>query len=84
MSQYTQCRMERKNKDGSKSIHVAFIPSEFAKVGRHIQIKDTDKDVWDDGWVVVDKGSSMSSEAADQQRGAHKAFATVLDRKKKR
>ncbi len=93
MGTYTQCEMRREVEGGGVQIHTAWIPTEFAKVGRHIQIREPREQSgclvgpekeWQDGWVVTERYTSMDREAIDQQRSAQKAFATKLDRKKKR
>ena len=87
MQSYTQCRMERAAEGGGKQIHTAFIPTSFAKVGRHIEILVDTEDgegKWSKGWVVIEKGSTMDSRALDAQRSAEKHFATKLDSKKRR
>lgn len=84
---YTQCKMERTNADGSKSTHVAFIPTSFAKLGRNIEFvsnPDDDEVIWSKGWVVIERGATQGRVAVDLQRGAQKAFATKLDSKKRR
>lgn len=84
-STYTQCRMERKNADGSKSIHTAFIPTSFAKIGRnvelHVSSPEDEEGTWSKGWVVVERGGTQSKAAVDLQRSARNTFATKLDRR---
>lgn len=53
---YKQARLTKNKKleDGTPYhiINTAFIPSEFAKVGKIVKIKKGEK--WDDGWKVTD------------------------------
>jgi len=79
--------MERKNADGSKSIHTAFIPTSFAKIGRNVELHFDTEDgegKWSTGWVVAERGGTMESTVLDTQRAAQRAFATKLDSKKRR
>lgn len=49
---YQQCELERKEKEST--IHtVAYIPEEFAAVGKVVKIKDKENDTWQDGWKVT-------------------------------
>jgi hypothetical protein len=52
---YTQCTMHKATETGTL-IDVAWIPSEFAHIGRHLVIRV--KGVWVSGWYVVSKGSA--------------------------
>lgn len=84
---YNQCKMERANADGSKTVHVAWIPSEFAKIGKHVEFlvdSDSDDEVWSKGWIVRERGAQQSRSALDQQRSARNSFAVKLDSKKRR
>lgn len=38
--------------DGGIQVHIAWIPEEFAKVGKVLKLKDPISGEWDDGWVV--------------------------------
>lgn len=44
---YTQCKLKKEN-----TYQTSWIPSEFAKVGKILKLKDEDTGVWTDGWVV--------------------------------
>ena len=57
---YTQCTLRRPTENGY-SVDTAWIPSEFAKVGKIIKIKQAD-DSWEDGWKVVSTGTTRSAE----------------------
>jgi hypothetical protein len=80
--------MERPCEGGGKQIHTAFIPTSFAKVGKHVEIlidsAEDDEGKWSRGWVVTERGSTMDSKALDLQRSAERSFATKLDSKKRR
>lgn len=83
---YTQCKMERKLPGGAKQTHVAFIPTNFAKVGRNIEIMmdGDDEGSWSEGWVVIERGATVDRVDLEKQRTAQKSFATKLDSKKRR
>jgi hypothetical protein len=51
---YAQCSM-RRIVDGSCVVTTSYIPTQFAKVGRVLKLKDSD-DRWVDGWVVETVG----------------------------
>jgi hypothetical protein len=46
---YTQCLLELETSEGVTT-QVSFIPSEYAKVGNIIQLKEND--IWTNGWLV--------------------------------
>lgn len=46
---YTQCLLELETSEGITT-QVSFIPSEYAKVGNIIQLKEND--IWTNGWLV--------------------------------
>lgn len=72
---YRQCRM--KHEDGR--VHTAWIPTEFAKVGRKIGIKNTKTDTWDEGWTVLEAyEGTINQERADANYANHKRFEEVL------
>ena len=83
---YTQCKMERKLASGGKQTHTAYIPSNFAKIGRNIEIMmdSDDEGSWSEGWVVVERGSTVDRVALELQRSAQKNFAGKLDKKQRR
>ena len=65
--QYTQVELRKGGDEHGDTTQVVWIPSQFAKVGRHLQLKKAD-DTWDDGWVVVERYSSQPGSALEQQR----------------
>jgi len=74
---YRQCVMEKQIENG-KRIHTAWIPTQFAKVGKKIGLKLEDES-WDEGWTVTLAGSQPKEmEFLDQQRDAHKRWDSVL------
>jgi hypothetical protein len=75
---YTQCKLEKKISSTSRLTETAWIPSNFAKIGRNIEIKVGEK--WDSGWVVIERYASANSAAMDTSRAAWKCFETVLTR----
>lgn len=44
---YTQCKLRKDN-----TYQTSWIPSEFAKTGKIIKLRDEDTDTWTDGWLV--------------------------------
>ena len=72
---YAQCTMERR--DGTAIIrHVAWIPSSFAKVGRHLDLKIGDD--WSGPWVVAERGGTMESDACEVKSREYKhAYASI-------
>lgn len=65
---YKQCKLQRKNIQT-----VAYIPSEFAKVGKVVQIKQEDGS-WDDGWTVLSASEAVPAKTVERGETAHKAF----------
>ena len=51
---YAQCAM-RRIVAGASVVTTSYIPTQFAKVGRVLKLKDSD-DRWVDGWVVETVG----------------------------
>jgi hypothetical protein len=50
---YTQCTLRKDN-----SYQTAFIPTKFATMNKVLKIKDENGN-WEDGWVVIGKGSTV-------------------------
>lgn len=74
---YRQCRMEKPTEKG-KLVHTAWIPSQFAKAGKVISLKNKDE-TWSGGWTVVSAGTSTKTvEDMDIQRDAQKRWESVL------
>jgi len=74
---YRQCRMEKKTETG-KLVHTAWIPTQFAHVGKNISIKNSD-DEWVGGWQVVEASSgTRTHDDMETQRDAHKRWEEVL------
>lgn len=71
---YRQCSLERPTENG-KVTHVAWIPSQFAKVGKKVQIDSLGEELWT---VVFASSSTRTMDEMEDQRGAHKRFAEVL------
>ena len=70
--------MEKRSGEISKQIDTAWIPAAFAKVGKHLSIKNSDEE-WIDGWVVQSVGGTMDFDDLDTQRAAQKRWERVLD-----
>ena len=65
--EYHQCKMEKRVKDVC-SVQTAWIPKTFAKIGKYVKLRD-DKDVWEDGWMVVEVGNVSASWDVVNERG---------------
>lgn len=68
MESYTQCELRQGDK-----VHIAFIPTTFAKKGRVVTIDDLEGD-----WTVTQAYSKITREQADEQRKVTKRFQAVL------
>ena len=73
--QYRQCSMTRKVKTGTET-HVAFLPNEFAKVGKTVGIKFGDE--WREGFVIDSIGPCRLLSDMDLGREDYKRFRWVL------
>lgn len=51
---YSQCRLEKRDGD-AKIETVSYLPSQFAKKGRIVSLKESDGS-WSDNWVVISFG----------------------------
>lgn len=83
MASYTQCKMERPAAGGGKQLHTAFIPTSFAKIGRHVEIlvdSDDGEGTWSKGWVVISRGGTVDHKFIDTSRAAQKDFERKLGR----
>lgn len=76
---YRQCLLSRKDEEGHDRAEVAWIPNEFAKVGKRLMIMTGD-DHWVDGWVVKEAYSSADFDDTQDMRDNHKRFKWVLGR----
>lgn len=59
--EYVQCTLGKEN-----LIRTSWIPKEFAVPGKILKLKDKDK--WDDGWQVMQAGSTTYLEDLDINR----------------
>ena len=75
---YKQCRLVKTTNTG-KLYQVSWIPSQFAKVGKVLQLKNSNTDTWDSGWIVESAGEAHEFDELDRQRDAQKRWANVLD-----
>ena len=73
--QYRQCSMTRKVETSTET-HVAFLPTEFAKVGKTVGIKFGDE--WREGFVIDSVGPSRELSDMDLGREDCKRFRWVL------
>lgn len=80
---YRQCKLVKQVGSGSLT-QVAWIPNQFAKVGKTVSLRVAQGSVtsfegWDEGWVVEAVYSARSFEELDAHRDAHKRWERVLD-----
>jgi hypothetical protein len=61
---YTQCALKKRD-----SHHMAWIPTQFANIGKFIKIKQDDGS-WDDGWEVIGDGGGLTRSAKDADEGS--------------
>lgn len=73
---YKQCYLHHPTEG---SVHIAWIPTKFAVVGRNVSIKMAKDSEWIHGWVVreVYLGSRTDTEINDGRQD-HKRFEYVL------
>jgi hypothetical protein len=74
--QYRQCSMSSKQEDGSVLKHVAYLPSEKAKVGKAVDVELGGK--WVEGFVIESMGTSVTIEDVDKARENLKRYQWVL------
>ena len=73
---YAQCAM-RRIVAGASVVTTSYIPTQFAKVGRVLKLKDSD-DRWVDGWVVETVGDVIVE--GDRVPTTARRFATIESR----
>jgi hypothetical protein len=61
---YRQCALKKRD-----SHHMAWIPTQFANVGKFIKIKQDDGS-WDDGWEVMSTGEDFTRTAKEADEGS--------------
>jgi hypothetical protein len=71
---YAQCALKKIN-----SHHMAWIPTQFANIGKFIKIKQDDGS-WDDGWEVIGVSEGIkTSEEADYNSQLYKKTRKASD-----
>ena len=75
MDFHRQCILEK----GSKR-QTSWIPEEYAKSGRCLELKD-EKGNWDNGWKVVQIGGRKSSKEVDERSRDGKRLPSLRPRK---
>ena len=75
-NQYRQCTMHADQPDGSILRHVAYLPSEKAKLGKTVDIVDDGKEY--KGFVIDFVGESVTIDDVDKVRENLKRFGWVL------
>ena len=73
---YRQCRLVKRLRDGV-AVQVSYLPAEYARVGRIVQVRENDGD-WDDGWVIRAIGPSASADELDAIEAALAADRTPV------
>jgi len=69
---YRQCKLVKEN-----TYDIAWIPSQFAKVGKNLSLKINEE--WQEGWKVVEVYSgSRTHDEMDLQRDAQKRWESVI------
>lgn len=76
MATYTQCELQKIDGDAS-IVELAWIPSEFGKLGKKIKIKKSGK--WDDGWKVVRVYSFLSSNIVEARSSDYRKMSTFKE-----
>jgi hypothetical protein len=74
---YKQCKLVRKE-GSSTHIEVSYIPTEFAKQGETVKLKQADGS-WEDGWVVESVGAEASADAVNAMYNSWKRWRKVTD-----
>ena len=59
---YHQCKMRKSTGTNSSIWDVAWIPEKFAKIGKHIRIKQ-ENGTWDYDWEVMKVGDTKKEES---------------------
>jgi hypothetical protein len=62
---FTQCKLQKDN-----ITQVSFIPTVFAKYDNVIKLKNA-AGVWEDGWIVIEVGQTVSKAHALEQERVH-------------
>ncbi|AXQ69727.1 hypothetical protein HOU03_gp540 [Caulobacter phage CcrSC] len=69
----TQCRMTR----GETGVLISWIPTEFAQVGRKIDLKE--KDFWSRGWIVDKVWTTMDAKAVAERGHDYRIHRRATD-----
>ena len=64
---YTQCKLKKDN-----SYQMSWIPSQFAKVGKVLKLRDEGTGEWDNGWVVEAAYSTRTWKEVNAASQLHK------------
>jgi len=60
---YKQCMLRKNNGNTGWTNQIAWIPDEFAKVGKYLELKKRDQENWDNSWKVISVGAELDSSA---------------------
>ena len=69
-----QCRLQRGN-----SLLVSWIPEDYAKKGKILNLFDRRTKQWEDGWIVLDIGSKQAYDFLIDSSQDWKAWREVTD-----
>jgi hypothetical protein len=69
---YRQCRLVKKIR-GGEAIQTSYIPTEFAREGRIVKLREVDGG-WGDGWVIRVVGGSLTEDQLGELERAHRQF----------
>lgn len=70
---YTQCKLRKGN-----MFQMSWIPSEFAKEGKIVKLRDAN-DVWHDGWLVEHAYSTKSYKEVNEHSQLYKTQRKASD-----
>jgi hypothetical protein len=71
MTNHTQCKLRK-----GSTFQTSWIESKFANIGQKIGLKENG--VWDEGWLVVEVGSTMPTSAVSTRVNEIKSYRKVL------
>ncbi len=68
---YRQCKLEK-----NKTVQVAWVPEEFARIGQVLQIKENNQ--WENGWAVAEVWTRKSETfVLGHERDHRTAFPSI-------
>ena len=73
---YRKCILHRDVHVGSIQVHQAYLPTQFAVIGRNLKLKF--ENGWSTDWIVKDVGDSISMDKAELKRADEKLWSWKL------